>query len=333
MGIRLMSACLQSDTTHPIGQLVGLARSDLAYATTEVRRRLDALGVGPFRGMAVSQDVIMVSAESCGTHSRKVQFDSNGWCGFSFCLSGWCVFDYPSRSARYCPGTQVFYNGGSQTFALQRGTPILSVGVSGSPAALADFLGLTAGDLSQIIQCGVARQGNLALPTAGTEQLRRSAARLAENLRQDGKDRFGSLRARATAMDFGLYMLESMDRLQNGFREASAHSLSVRRRVEDGAARLEKQTRPTERIGTMAARLGFSRSAFDQAFRARFGRSPGTFRIEARLQKVARALQSGDAPITSLAMEFGFSSPSNLTRCFRSRYGMPPTAYRKRYRG
>lgn len=327
-----MSACLQSETMQPPG-LLGLTRSDLAFATAEVRRRLDSLGMGPFRGMAVAQDVIMVSAESCGTHARRIRFDSNGWCGFSFCLSGWCVFDYPSRSARYCPDTQVFYCGGSQTFALQRGTPILSVGVSGSPAALADFLGLTPDDLREIIQCGVARQSHSALPTTSTGQLRLSAARLAQNLRQDRKDRFGSLRSRAAAMDFGLHMLESLDRLQNGAREASAHALSVRRRIEDGAMLLEKQARPSERIGTMAARLGFSRSAFGQAFRARFGRSPAAFRIEARLQKVARALQSGDAPITSLAMEFGFSSPSNLTRCFRSHYGMPPSAYRDRYRG
>lgn len=328
-----MNGCLQSDANHPPGQWVGLTRSDLAYATAEVRRRLEALGVGPFRGVPVSEDVIMVGAESYGTHNRRVRFESNGWWGFSFCLSGWCIFDYPSGSARYCPDAQVFYNGGSQTFTLQKGIAILSVGVSGSPAALADFLGLTPEDLRQIIQCGVARQGDLALPAAGTEQLRRSATRLAQNLRQDGKDRFGSLRARATAMDFGLYMLESMDRLQNGGRPSSAHASSVRRRVEDGAALLEKQARRAERIGTLAARLGFSRSAFDQAFRARFGCSPGAFRIEARLQKVALALQEGDAPITSLAMEFGFSSPSNLTRCFRSRYGMPPSAYRNRHRG
>lgn len=313
---------------HASGQLIGASRNDLAYASADARDRFDILGAGSFHVAPVSRDVITASVERRAAEPLKIRFQSDGWCGFSYCLSGWCAIDSASRTAQYCPDAQVFYNGGSQTFAVPKGVAMLTVGVSGTPAALADFLGLAPEDLTQILDRGAARVCQVVTQWPNIDRLRRSAACLAESLCHDQTGHLGLLRARAAAMAFGLYMLESMD----GSRAGTAHALSIRRRVESAAALFEDTPRDAEPIGAIATRLGFSRSALDQAFRTRFGCSPGAFRIESRLRKVARALLSTDAPITSLAMEFGFSSSSNLTRLFRSRYGLPPTLYRNRSR-
>jgi AraC-like DNA-binding protein len=325
-----MNAVSQSDD-HQRGLLIGSSRRELASSTADALSRFNPLGEGSFRVASPSQDVIAGRLEHRGVQQAQLQFQSEGWCGFSYCLYGRCDVGCSSGLTQYCTDTPVIYNGGLQIVALLKGSSLLSVGLSGTPTALADFLGLTAEDLSQIIDRGAARLGDFATGFAATaEQVRRSAMRLAQGLSHDQSGRFALLRVKASAMDFGLYMLESMDR--SGARNERVHRVSVRRRVDEIAAYLEKNPSSTESISSIAARMGFSRSAFDQAFRAQFGCSPGTFRIDSRLRKVARALQSTDTPIIALAMDSGFSSSSNLTRCFRTRYGLTPMAYRSQLR-
>ncbi len=54
--------------------------------------------------------------------------------------------------------------------------------------------------------------------------------------------------------------------------------------------------------------------------------SPKVFLQEMRLLKAAEALATGEKP-SQVAFDVGFSSHSYFSRCFKARYGMPPSAY------
>jgi AraC-like DNA-binding protein len=328
----MMSAALLRPVSAP-GLSISVSRREVTSATADVLRRFSPLGSGGLQIALPAQDVTAAKVQHHGAQPLALQIQSDGQCGFNYCLYGGCLIDDFSRLIRYCPDTPAVYNGGVQKVAIPMGVRLLSVGLSGTPTALSDFLGIDVEDLIQIIDpiSGGSTDFSAAAVSTG-QQLRRSAMRLAENLVHAKGDRLGLLRAKAGALDFGLYMLEALEGSRGGGGKEYLHADSVHRRLDQVAQYLEGEACGPESIDCIAARFGFSRSAFDQAFRARFGCSPGAFRIDCRLRAVSRLLESTDADITSLAMEFGFSSSSNLTRSFRNRYGLTPTAYRDRHR-
>ena len=85
---------------------------------------------------------------------------------------------------------------------------------------------------------------------------------------------------------------------------------------------------PELRTATIAAELHVSARTVQNLFAA-MGTTPGGYVLEQRLQRAAEALATGAVPsITALAFDLGFNDSAYFTRCFRTRFGTTPTAWR-----
>ena len=67
---------------------------------------------------------------------------------------------------------------------------------------------------------------------------------------------------------------------------------------------------------------------FLRAFRAALGTTPYHYVLEERLRKASTLLRTTTLPISRIATECGFKTPSHLSSKFRSRIGSSPSRYR-----
>lgn len=84
-------------------------------------------------------------------------------------------------------------------------------------------------------------------------------------------------------------------------------------------------------LGTasIAQATGLTPRAVQKAFVRHIGGSPTGFITEQRLQRAAQMLRSHPAAsVTQVAFDIGFSDAGFFTRCFRRRFGMPPSKWR-----
>jgi AraC family transcriptional regulator len=80
-----------------------------------------------------------------------------------------------------------------------------------------------------------------------------------------------------------------------------------------------------------AAAAAFSKYHFHRIFKAVAGETPSAFLRRLRLEKAAHLLAfMRDTPVTDVAMDCGFATPSAFARDFKARFGVTPMAYRKR---
>lgn len=82
----------------------------------------------------------------------------------------------------------------------------------------------------------------------------------------------------------------------------------------------------TADLDTMAAAAGMSRRTFTRQFRAETGVSFGAWRQQACLLAAIERL-SQDQPVTRVALDLGYASPSAFTSAFRRVLGQAPGAY------
>lgn len=82
-----------------------------------------------------------------------------------------------------------------------------------------------------------------------------------------------------------------------------------------------------ERLASLAS---MSVDHFVRAFSWATGSTPHRWILERRLEAARERLQHGNDRLTVVARECGFSSPSHLSAAFRRRYGVTPTAIRRR---
>ena len=78
--------------------------------------------------------------------------------------------------------------------------------------------------------------------------------------------------------------------------------------------------------------LGGSRRTAEKKFRLAVGKSILEEIIDVRFEKLLPLLTSDCSVLGSLASQSGFSSENTLQRAFKARYGMSPSAYRKKFR-
>jgi AraC-like DNA-binding protein len=81
-------------------------------------------------------------------------------------------------------------------------------------------------------------------------------------------------------------------------------------------------------VAKLAAAAGMSRSAFAQRFKTTVGLAPLDYLSRWRVQSAARLLRVTDRTVSSLATEFGFSTPSSFIRTFKRVTGQSPARYR-----
>lgn len=127
-------------------------------------------------------------------------------------------------------------------------------------------------------------------------------------------------------------------RLQAKFRDTTdnrelvaATSPHDRKILDDAMQIVERHLADTEfDVSTFASELGLSRTLLFTKLKGITGQTPNEFVLSVRLRHAMTRLKSDPrASVAEVAYDTGFSSPSYFIRCFRKKFGMTPTAYRK----
>jgi AraC-like DNA-binding protein len=82
-------------------------------------------------------------------------------------------------------------------------------------------------------------------------------------------------------------------------------------------------------VEDIAGRVGLSRAHFFSLFRDQLNTTPQVFWSAVRVEEAIRRLVQRDEPLTSVALDLGFSSPGNFSRFFREHMGVTPSKFRR----
>lgn len=85
-------------------------------------------------------------------------------------------------------------------------------------------------------------------------------------------------------------------------------------------------------LTSLARESGLDPFRLLRAFRRVVGVTPYQYVLRQRLEAAARMLIDGSEPIQDVSLSCGFNDLSEFNRRFRRTFGMPPTAFRSRYR-
>ena len=99
-------------------------------------------------------------------------------------------------------------------------------------------------------------------------------------------------------------------------------------RVATAIARMEALLDAPETTAGIAADVGLSPRRLEMLFRADLAMTPAAYALTLRLSAARRMITDTAHPLAEIALRTGFSAPSTLSRAFRKRYGMPPSALR-----
>ncbi len=80
-------------------------------------------------------------------------------------------------------------------------------------------------------------------------------------------------------------------------------------------------------VGELASRIGMSRSAFAERFRAQVGIAPLDYVTRWRMHRAREALRRGQATVAGLAADLGYSSESAFGNAFKRVFGRAPKRY------
>lgn len=83
-------------------------------------------------------------------------------------------------------------------------------------------------------------------------------------------------------------------------------------------------------LESLAAHAGYSPFHLHRTFSNAVGETPGQFTFRLRLARAALLLLTSEEPILEVALASGFRSHEVFCRAFHRRFGMTPSAYRKR---
>jgi transcriptional regulator GlxA family with amidase domain len=85
-------------------------------------------------------------------------------------------------------------------------------------------------------------------------------------------------------------------------------------------------------VSALAARAHMSERNFARAFRTELGMTPAAYIEAARVEAARMALESGTAPVETVARQAGFGTVETMRRAFHRRLGVGPAEYRARFR-
>lgn len=83
-------------------------------------------------------------------------------------------------------------------------------------------------------------------------------------------------------------------------------------------------------LGRLAKRSGVSVSTLARLFRARLKTTPYAYVKKRRMEEARQLLEQGELPVGQVAVLVGFANQGAFTDAFRSVYGRPPSALRKK---
>lgn len=85
-------------------------------------------------------------------------------------------------------------------------------------------------------------------------------------------------------------------------------------------------------VDELAQMVHVSRRTLHRRFLAALGRSPAQAIRQARIERASRLLAETDRSMTDIALDVGFSHPSQLSRAMREQTGKSPSAFRRQIR-
>jgi AraC-like DNA-binding protein len=112
----------------------------------------------------------------------------------------------------------------------------------------------------------------------------------------------------------------------DGRKRSPLASWQLRRAVDY----IDENSSRNIRLEELAALAGLSQSHFSHAFKAATGMAPHQWQTNRRIEKAKRLVLTGDAPLTAIAAETGFSDQAHFTRVFRKVVGTTPAMWRRR---
>ena len=92
-------------------------------------------------------------------------------------------------------------------------------------------------------------------------------------------------------------------------------------------ANLHRQIKMAE----MTALVGLSASRVDNLFKAEFGKSPGQYLKDLRMQKARLLLETTTMKIKQIRLAVGYRDHSHFFQDFKKRFGLTPSEYREHY--
>jgi AraC-like DNA-binding protein len=108
--------------------------------------------------------------------------------------------------------------------------------------------------------------------------------------------------------------------LRNLVRQDS-HASAVARAI----AQIREDYRSTIAIPELARSVGMSTSAFHRHFKNVTASSPLQYQKDLRLLAARRLLSAGEASVTQAAFDVGYESPSQFSREYARKFGVPPS--------
>jgi AraC family carnitine catabolism transcriptional activator len=125
------------------------------------------------------------------------------------------------------------------------------------------------------------------------------------------------------------------ERQRSGFEPQrvaiGGHVASVDRRIAGIVADMEAHLDQPLAPRLLATRAGISVRQLERLIGSRFHDTPGGYYLKLRLQAARNHLFYGDMPIQEIANATGFSSPSVLSRSFKTRFGLSPREFRDQF--
>jgi len=82
-------------------------------------------------------------------------------------------------------------------------------------------------------------------------------------------------------------------------------------------------------VDEVAGKVGLSRAHFFALFRDQLNTTPQVFWSAVKVEEAIRRLVQKADPLTSVALDLGFSTPGNFSRFFKEHMGVTPSHYRK----
>ena len=115
-------------------------------------------------------------------------------------------------------------------------------------------------------------------------------------------------------------------------RPSATPSARDHRRITAALRHIEQQSGETLELADLAAVAAMSKYHFLRTFRRIVGVTPYEHLLGTRMRRAAVRLCTTRAPVGSIAFDAGFGDLSTFNGRFRDVFGMPPSAYRSRYR-
>jgi AraC family transcriptional regulator len=112
--------------------------------------------------------------------------------------------------------------------------------------------------------------------------------------------------------------------------EGSPSREAYRERIERCLGFIQEHIKDELRLEDLAAAAAFSKYHFHRVFKVMVGETPADYVKRLRLERAASFLKTRPSlPLSELAEECGFSSPSVFAREFRAAFQMTPSRYRR----